>query len=148
MTPRRLDPATVGEKLRLLDEALEDLESLGEVDAAHLRSDRATRRIVERCIAHLVDVAAQINAHAAAAITGDAPRDLSESFDRAAEAGLIEDDLAVALRPSAGMRNVIVRAYDELDLDRVAGALPLAVDGYRKYVKQVARFLADRCEDD
>lgn len=136
------------ERLRLLVAAVEDLEQLGPLDAARLRGERTTLRVVERCLAHLVDLAAQINAHAAAATSGRTPRDLTESFDLAAAAGVFEQSLADALRASAGMRNVIVHAYAELDLDRVAAAVPMAITGYREYVAQVAAFVQARDEDD
>lgn len=141
MTPRRLDPDTVTARLELLREAIEDLESLGRVDAERLRGDRLTRRVVERCLEHLVDVAAAVNAHIAGAVLGRAPRDLTSSFDDVAAAGAISTELADRLRPSAGMRNVIVHAYAELDLDLVAGALPHAVRDYGDYLAAVATFL-------
>lgn len=69
-----------------------------------------------------------------------------ESLGRidAAEAGAISVELAGRLRPSAGMRNVIVRAYADLDLELVAAALPHAVQDYGDYVVEVATFLRTR----
>lgn len=128
-------------------DAIEDLERQGELDAARLESDRDLRRVVERCVEHLVDVAAAVNAHVASAELGRAPHDLTESFDLAAEAGLLSEELAAELRPSAGMRNVIVNAYLDLDLELVAAAVPHAVDAYTRYVEAVARFVRRREED-
>lgn len=141
MTPRRLDPFTVAARLELMREAIEDLEAIGQVDAARLHEERLTRRVVERCLEHLVDVAAAVNAHIAGAVLGRAPRDLTASFDDAAEAGAISLELAGRLRPSAGMRNVIVHAYADLDLELVAAALPHAVQDYGDYVVEIATFL-------
>lgn len=133
-------------RLRLLEEAVEDLQRQGELDAERLRSDRDTRRVVERCLEHLVDMAASVNAHIAAARLGRAPTDLTESFDLAAEAGAIPQDLAAELRSSAGMRNVIVHAYVDLDLELVARAVPAAIEGYRSYMAEMAAFI--RGEED
>lgn len=147
MTPRRLDPQTVRARLRLLRDAIDDLDRQGEIDADRLREDRDVRRIVERCIEHLVDVAAAINAHVAAAELGRAPHDLAESFDLAGQAGMLPDGLVAELRPSAGMRNVIVHAYLDLDFELVAAAVPRAVDAYTRYVETVARFVRQRGRD-
>lgn len=42
------------------------------------------------------------------------------------------------------LRNVLVHAYVDLDVDRLVAAVPLAVEQYGEYVRQVARWLADR----
>lgn len=142
MTPRRLDPASVAARLRLMTDALADLRAVGPVGVDRLQEDRVARRAVERCLSHLVDTAAAINAHLAGALLDEAPRDLAESFDRIAEAGVVPADLAGRLRQSAGMRNVIVHAHDELDLDRVAAVIPLALEDFGRYVESVASYLS------
>lgn len=144
MTPRRLDPATVTARLRLLHDALDDLAALGDVDTDRLRRDRLARRVVERCLSHLVDTASAINAHLVGAALGHAPRDLAESFDLAVEAGVLPSDLGARLRNSAGMRNVIVHAYQDLDLHRVAAAIPQAQTDFRAYIETVAAYLRRR----
>ena len=50
------------------------------------------------------------------------------------------------LAPSAGLRNVLVHAYLDLDVDRLAVAVPLATEQNSEYVRQVARWVADRAE--
>jgi uncharacterized protein YutE (UPF0331/DUF86 family) len=64
---------------------------------------------------------------------------LDASFDLLVEAGVIDDALAAALKPSVGMRNAIVHEYLRLDLARVAAAVPLAIEVYGRYVTAVAR---------
>lgn len=65
-------------------------------------------------------------------------------LDLAVEAGVLEAALAARLKPSVGMRNVIVHGYVRLDLDLVATAVPEAIDAYRAYVTAVAGALAQR----
>jgi uncharacterized protein YutE (UPF0331/DUF86 family) len=50
--------------------------------------------------------------------------------------------LAKELIPSVGMRNVLVHEYVEIDLDKVAAAIPLARDGYRRYLASVAAYVS------
>lgn len=104
----------------------------------------ATQLVVERVVSQLVDLAAGINAHVAAVETGAAPPDVRRSFAAAAAAGMIEPDLAQRLAPSAGLRNVLVHAYLDLDVSRLVAAVPLAVEPYGEYVRQVAGWLAGR----
>jgi len=78
------------------------------------------------------------------ALLGRAPSEYRESFDLVAQAGVIEMAMAVRLKTSVGMRNVIVHEEVRLDLVRVAAVVPEAIDAYRAYVTAVARFLVDR----
>lgn len=144
MTPRRIDPPSITARLRLMSDALDDLDLIGPVDAARLQDDRLARRVVERCLSHLVDTAAAVNAHLVGAVLGRAPHDLADSFDQAVVAGVLEAELGARLRHSAGMRNVIVHSYDDLDLRRVAAAVPVAGEDFGAYISAVARFVADR----
>ncbi len=146
MTPRRLDPQAIGGKLRTMRRLLDELEGLGPVDAERFGREFATQLIVERIVSQVVDLAAGINAHVAAVELGAAPQDLRRSFAAAADAHLIDAALAERLAPSAGLRNILVHAYLDLDVARLVAAVPLAVDEYGEYIRQVARWLAERTE--
>lgn len=147
MTPRRLDPTLIQERLREIQLLLGDLVEVGEVDAERLRRDRPTRHVVERVLSQIVELAGSINTHIVASQLGRSPGSYADSFDEVARAGVLEWDLAAALRPSAGMRNVLVHDYLEVDHGMVAEAIPLALQQYSEYVRHVARWLRDRASD-
>lgn len=96
---------------------------------------------MERVLTQLVELAASVNAHVLGSKFGRSPHDHGESFEMAGKCGIIPAELAVELRPSVGMRNLLVHEYLEIDLEKVAAAVPLAIDGYRRYVAAVARFV-------
>lgn len=144
MTPRRLDVDVVRNKLAAIEHTCDVLAALNDIDADRLRDDPVVAAAVERLIGRLVDLAVDVNSHLAAALLGRAPSEYRESFDLMAQAGVIETAMAVRLKPSVGMRNVIVHEYVRLDLARVAAVVPEAIDAYRSYVTAVARFLIDR----
>ncbi|GMA41241.1 hypothetical protein GCM10025883_32860 [Mobilicoccus caccae] len=118
---------------------LAGLEALG---GDELRADLGLRLAVERALCQLVDQAVDINAHIAARVIGRAPTTQRESFDLAARAGYLSTDLASALTPSIGLRNVLVHDYVSADLDLVAAAVPLALREYRAFVTAMARAFA------
>ncbi len=144
MTPPELDVDVLGEKLRLIRLLLADLDQVGETTAERLRTDRLLRHAVERILTQLVDLAVAINGHIASVIEGRAPATYRESFAAAARAGALDEELAAELAPSAGLRNVLVHEYVDIDLDLVAASVPLARDGYGRYVAALARFLTRR----
>ncbi|MGH3672068.1 MAG: type VII toxin-antitoxin system HepT family RNase toxin [Pseudonocardiaceae bacterium] len=147
MTPRRLDPALIQERLREIQLLLTDLAEVGDVDAERLRRERPTRHIVERVLSQIVELAGSINTHIVAARLGRSPRSYADSFDEAARVGVLQWDLAIALRPSAGMRNVLVHDYLEVDHGRIAAAIPIAVEQYGQYLQDVARWVRDHAEE-
>lgn len=147
MTPRRLDPDTVLRRLSEIDRLLDDLESIGTVGAEQLEEDRLLRHGVERVLAAVVDLAVAVNSHVTAAAGASLPEDYQSSFASAAAAGALPGELAAALAPSAGLRNAIVHAYLDIDLQRVAAAVPAAIHDFRAYVKAVASWLRGQVDE-
>lgn len=122
MTPREFDAGVVQSRLRLIEELLGDLASVGEVTADRLREDRILRHAVERILSQLVELAVSINSHVTSTVLQRAPSDYRASFDLADEAGLINDELRDRLKPSVGLRNVLAHEYVAIDLGLVAAA--------------------------
>jgi uncharacterized protein YutE (UPF0331/DUF86 family) len=123
---------------------LADIDELGAVTAEQLATDRFVRHVTQHVLVQLVQLAVAINSHAAAAITGEAVTDYRASFDAVARAGLIDAELCTALKPSVGLRNVVVHEYLDVDHAVVAAALTLARRDYARYVRSVADWLANR----
>lgn len=141
MTPRDIDWRTVRAKLRRIRELLDQLAGLGPVDAGRLSAEPVTALAIERILTLLVDLAFASNSHVVVARLGRAPDSYAESFTLAARAGLIDADLAASLRPSVGLRNVLVHSYLDVDPAYVVAAVPLALEQYGAYVQQVATYL-------
>lgn len=141
MTPRDIDWRSVRAKIRRIRELLDQVVALGHIDAARLAAEPVTALALERILTLLVDLAFAGNSHVAVGILGRAPDTYAESFTLAAEAGMIDAELAATLRPSAGMRNLLVHNYLTVDQNLVAAAASVAVEQYGEYVRQVALFL-------
>lgn len=141
MSPRRFDPEVVDEKLRLMEPLLQVLEDLGPLSRQRLENEHLTRLATERILTQLVDLASSANAHIAGARLGRIPKDYHESFHLAAEAGAIPTKLAKTLAPSAGLRNRLVRQYEDTDLGKIADFSPHALTDYRAYIGAVTAWL-------
>ena len=142
MTPPALDVEVVHAKLHALGELLDDLDALPSLDRAALERDRMLRHAVERVLTQVVELAAGINNHLVAARLGKGALGYRESFLLAADAGALSGDLAARLAPSAGLRNVLVHQYAEIDLDQVVAAVGRARTDFRAYVRAIADGLA------
>ena len=69
------------------------------------------------------------------------PDDYYQSLIQLGELGILPQDLAVALAPSAGLRNRLVHEYEAIDDTIVIAAVPQAQDLYPQYVAAVERQL-------
>ena len=141
MSPRKLDWRAIEPKLTMINRLLDQLTELGEFDEARLGSDWPNALAAERILGLLVDLAVSVNNHVSVARLRESPPDYKKSFEFAARAGLIDDKLARALAPSTSMRNVLIHAYLEIDYAKIALSIPLALEHYREYVRQVAAWL-------
>jgi uncharacterized protein YutE (UPF0331/DUF86 family) len=148
MTPRPLNAAVVGARLDQMRTILRTMEGAGEMSRERLEAEPLTRAAVERFLQALVDLAVDINAHLAVAELDEAPVTAKRSFDAAARAGVISSPLATALAPAAGLRNILVHAYLDIDLDKVAAAVPRVEELFSDYVRQVATYVLSETADD
>lgn len=136
-----IDVDVVASRLTLMRDLLRYLEGVGQVTGEHLAADLERRLAVERALCQLVDQAVDVNSHLATRVLTRPPQTQRESFDLAARAGFLPPALAGRLGPSTGLRNLLVHDYAEVDLHRIAAAIPHAVQDYGEYVREVGRAL-------
>lgn len=141
MTPSALNPDAVLRRLRLMRDALDTLHEFRGVDAARLSDEPVTRAAIERLLQVIVDLAFDINSNLVSKTLGRSPETGRSSFSDLAEAGVIAATLADSLAPSAGLRNVLVHHYVDLDLELVTIAIGTVCDSFPAYIKAVSRYL-------
>lgn len=152
MTPRTVDWRAVGAKLRRIRELLDELDGLGVVDRPRLDKEPLTALAVERILCLVVDLAFSCNSHVAAALLGRVPETYRDSFSLAAEVGAhrlwIGRGTGAFGRAAQCARARLPSDQGSLvldtDRDIVVAAVPVAVERYGKYVRQVAVFVRDR----
>lgn len=69
------------------------------------------------------------------------PQDYGDTFTVLAERGVVSDELAARLRALAGLRNLLVHLYDEVDDDRVAREAHAGTDDIDALSRAVAGLL-------
>ncbi|MCB9099286.1 MAG: DUF86 domain-containing protein [Anaerolineales bacterium] len=103
----------VTQKLQLLDEILNELRSLGQVDAQQLQADWRTRRAVERDLQVLVEVVIDV-CQRLISLQGQTPASTSISaIERCIQLGALTDD--EIYRQMVRFRNFIVHRYERVD---------------------------------
>ena len=91
---------------------------------------------MERLLELLVQVATDIVAHLVAE-KGMTPASYRETFVIAGREGLLPEELAGRLTEAAGMRNVLVHLYEDIDYEIVAASVERALSDFRRFVDVV-----------
>lgn len=142
------DPQIIRRKLIKLQEYLAELHELKDVPFTRYSTDFYVQRTAERLIQLIVECAVDINTYLLVEYVGiKPPKDYFTSFIEAGEARIIPGELARALAPSAGMRNVIVHEYEEIDDAVVHQSIRLTLDKYTEYVAAVFDFLRENSKE-
>lgn len=100
---------------------------------------------VERLLELVVQVSVDILNHELAE-RGIIPESDRDSFVEAGEQGLLPGDLAESLALSAGLRNVLVHAYEEIDYEIVAMSVSRALDDVGRFADVFVARLEEEAE--
>lgn len=109
-----VDEDLILKKLAFIETCVQELRTLARLE----RIDVDIRE--QRFIVHTLQLAAQASLDVASHVVSDKrlgePRTNRQLFDLLGKAGWITPELMVAMRNLAGFRNVVVHAYDDVDL--------------------------------
>lgn len=140
MSPADFQRDVVDARLRLISDLLSEIGEAVPVDIPTLRKSPLLRLAFERAFTQVVDLAVDINTHVSVSLLRKAPGGYRASFRLAAEAGMLDADLAERLADAAGLRNVLIHRYTEVDLTRFAEACNRFTSDFAEYVRRVAAF--------
>lgn len=136
-----IDTELIRRKLSRLTMYLDKLAPIAKHTFNEYLSDFYLKSSTERMVQLIVECASDINNHVVVEAGNRPPEDYTSSFIKAAEAGLITRELADKIKGSAGMRNIIVHEYMDIDDEKIYKTIPLALTDYKEYIKQVDLFL-------
>lgn len=139
-----VDPEAVTARLDRLAGLLVELERIGSDGKQAYLSDMRTRLAVQHALQLAIQVCADVGAHLIAEEGLEAPSDYRGIFGALRERGL-DEELAARLSRAAGMRNLLVHQYLELDDEQVWEALGRLDDlrAFSAWASQIADESAD-----
>lgn len=118
-------------KLRRLRTYLGHLAGHVGRDATDLAADPFE---VERLLELVVQVAVDILNHDLAA-ADVVPQSYRDTFIQAGAQGLLPESLADTLALSAGLRNILVHAYEDIDYEMVAASIDRALEDLGRFLE-------------
>jgi uncharacterized protein YutE (UPF0331/DUF86 family) len=143
MRPR---PEFVRRKLGLIAEDLDLLTRFRDETVESLSDDPVKLAAVERMLERIITRAIDINEHLIATLSrGDEERitrlTYRVTFLRLAGLGVYSEDFAAAIAASAGLWNVLVHQYNDVDHRLLHGSIRSCLQDYRLYIEHVDRFV-------
>ncbi|KAF0134363.1 MAG: hypothetical protein FD145_743 [Candidatus Saganbacteria bacterium] len=136
-----IDIELIRRKLARLNMYLDKLGPMTKYTFNEYLSDTFLKYSTERLVQLIVECATDINGHVVVELKGRPPEDYTSSFIRASDVGLINFELANRLKASGGMRNLLVHEYMEIDDKKVYETIPVCINDYKEYIKQVEKFI-------
>lgn len=118
-----VDLESVGRRLQRLGELLTALEAIRVGGEAAYLNELQTRLAGERALQLAIQSCIDVAAHLVAELGLRTPDDYRGTFRGLADEGILDKDLAQRLGDAAGMRNILVHEYLEIDARQVWRAL-------------------------
>jgi uncharacterized protein YutE (UPF0331/DUF86 family) len=136
----------VERKLQLIADELDRLADFRDVSYEALIADPIRLAAMERVLERIVLRAIDVNEHLIASLATGAEEKTTrltyrDSFLRLAPLGVFDDEFAQRIAPSAGLRNILVREYNDVDHRIVHAAIPVALEQFHTYVLTVRAFI-------
>ncbi len=130
-----MSPEVVKRKLVSLATYINDLLKYRKIDFKGFMENHYE---IERLIELLVMNASDIVFHLIAEKGESAPASYKAAFLRAGELGIISKQLSKNLALSAGLRNILVHEYEEIDYRIVHKSIPSAIKDFSTLVKELS----------
>ena len=134
-----LDPEVFDRRLEKLEVVLRDLRGLGGLTAEQYVTDRGTQAKAERWVQVAVEACIDLASHMIADHGLPTPATYRAAFETLAGAGLLEPELATQMAGWAGLRNLLVHLYLDVDHRRLHEIVTGELDQLDAFAAAMAR---------
>jgi len=136
----------VQRKLQLIAEDLERLVRFKDETLESLTADDLKLAAVERLLERIVMRAIDINEHLISELASGEGRTTRltyrDTFLMLADVGVYPREFAEQIARSAGLRNILVHDYSDVDREIVHGSIKACLTDYHQYLEDLSRFTA------
>jgi uncharacterized protein YutE (UPF0331/DUF86 family) len=130
-----MSPEVLNKKLSLMTTYLNDLMPYKDISFENFMEKHYE---IERLLELLVMTASDIVFHLISAKGEPAPTSYKAAFLRVGEMGIISGDLSRSLALSAGLRNILVHEYEEIDYSLVHKSIPVAIRDFTVFIRELS----------
>jgi len=134
------DPDLIAKKLAQVETCIAELRALARLD--ELAGDVKEERFVEHTLQIAIQAALDVASHIVSDERLGEPRTNRELFGLLARPGILSRDLVGVLEAAAGLRNVLVHGYDDVDVGIVRDVVEHRLDDLLAFVASIRRWMA------
>lgn len=136
----------VKRKLALISEDLENLLHFKDMSFSEIAADFVSLAAVERLLERIVTRAIDVNEHLITEISTGREKKITrltyrDTFLWLADLGIYTKTLAERIAKSAGLRNILVHDYNDVDHEILFSSIHSCLQDYHDYVRAVYDFL-------
>lgn len=130
-----MSPDVVNKKLVLMTTYLNDLLKYKDVTF-----DKFMERHyeIERMLELLIITASDIVFHLIGAKNEPAPSSYKNAFLQAGDMGIISKELSKSLALGAGLRNILVHEYEDIDYHILHKSIPTAIKDFTAFIRELS----------
>jgi len=129
-------------RIRLIRQYLTHLHQLASLEQADFPADPHAIGSARYYLTVAIEACLDIASHLIASKGMRAPQDYKDAFRVLNEAGILADDLANTMQSLAGLRNLLVHVYWNVNDAMIHESLQSELDDFETYIAQIVDFLA------
>lgn len=136
-----LDKNFIKENIKGIQEFLDLIKPFKQYNLNNIKGNFHLYASLRYAFIELVERAIDINEHLIKERNGQVPQDYAETFKVLAKMNILEENFAQEISKSAGLRNVVVHKYRDVDDEVLYNSIDIALDQYPKYCQQILNFI-------
>lgn len=140
---RLVDKELVLFKLQELDRYLTQLKKYQGITADNLDKDLDQAWIIERGLQLSIQLVLDIGNHILAD-AGTPAQDYGRIFEKLAQINVIPADFAESIKSMAGLRNILVHEYTEVDMKKLSDLLNNSLGDFSKFATYIINYLDNK----
>lgn len=138
---KSMDRQIITKRINLMIKLINRLKQFKTITFEEYVNNFDFQLITERLLEVLVELASDINGYLLVQLYQSPPDTYSTSFREVGQKKIISHELAIELAKSAGMRNILVHQYVDIDSQIVYASIKKALIQYPQYIQEITIFL-------
>ena len=135
-----VDKEVIRKKMQELNSYLKEIEGLKTIPWDEFSSSLSKQWMVSHGLQLSIQIVIDIGSHILAVLGETQIEDYVDIIDKLGERGIIPSEFAEKIRGMAGLRNILVHEYAELDLNKIYDILQNRLIDFYDFIRYIKQF--------